>query len=78
MEKIRNEKVPPLVFSTKRMLLLGIMILHTVLHAQLIDIRSFGCFAGGAFLNTKNIQAAIDSGFYSPRNIHDGDNPALR
>jgi len=61
MEKIRNEKVPPLVFSTKRMLLLGIMILHTVLHAQLIDIRSFGCFAGGAFLNTKNIQAAIDS-----------------
>jgi hypothetical protein len=61
MEKIRNEKVSPLVFSTKRMLLLGMILLHTVLHAQLIDIRSFGCFAGGVFLNTQNIQAAIDS-----------------
>ncbi|MFZ1978555.1 MAG: glycosyl hydrolase family 28 protein [Bacteroidota bacterium] len=61
MKNQRNRKFILSVSSTISMLFFFMLVFHSALYAQQIDIRSFGACAGGTALNTRSIQAAIDS-----------------
>ncbi len=61
MKNFQREKFPASVLLTVKLLSLFVLFSCSALFGQQLDIRSFGCIAGGSALNTRNIQAAIDS-----------------